>query len=189
MSTLGSNGIDRKVYNLLKKKARAAAGECYSVIHNPNDLLHDDSQIADLVGVTYQAVHNWWSRCDTNFPVSSGCGLSKALSIVNSTKDIDKELSDRDSFWLKWVRDGGFFTSETEQQLLNIQAKISVILGKKIQERKEREERERLEQEELARKAKEEQERKEKEEQKKKLFAQEMINKIAADAGLTVSFA
>lgn len=203
----GTNGIDRKFWDKLKiiarKKGLARIGNyrCFTYEGNIyagydfDDRHGDIMAVAKLVGVKQPTAWLWYHRCDTDNPVSSGSGMAMAIKAIKS-KDSYKPVNEpAPAIVSESEIDFSKYSLESLRQHITM---LSAAIEQKEeqerreqeeQERKEREERERLEQEELARKAKEEQERKEKEEQKKKLFAQEMINKIAADAGLTVSFA
>ena len=149
---IGTNGITRKLYNLLKRKARrtqdghhtwlrpsmpGANFEQYVMLKE--DLPGDATLIAKLVGVTEPCVWLWKKRCDTSNPVCSGSGIAKALSAVQGEQDLDDAIKENDTTWIRIMRSGSFFEweSTTESELLDLQSKLSASLAAKAKVREE----------------------------------------------------
>lgn len=80
---LGKNGIDRKMWNALKSKARhlkfGKSAPCFRHVNQHGDV----KLVAELVGVSTITAGHWRKRCDGNDPVSSGFGMAKAIDALS----------------------------------------------------------------------------------------------------------
>jgi hypothetical protein len=84
-TTNGSNGINRAMWDILKRLARKNIIKGGRIINKRHDDRRGDmSAVARLVHVDANTAWRWFHRCDTNNPVSSGCGMARALRLLST---------------------------------------------------------------------------------------------------------